>query len=288
MAPTDSPLKWHGGKAYLAQRIIGLMPPRRSAENPEGWLHYVEPYAGGLSVLLANDPEGISEVANDLNESLTRFWQVLSDERLFPRFVRHCQATPFSEAVYNDCRMVHENPHLWNRGAADSRMIALAYAFFVVCRQSLAGRMKDFATLSRTRTRRNMNEQASAWLTCVEGLPQVHERLKSVVILNRDALDVIRQQDGPHTLFYADPPYLHETRTTTGEYAHEMTYKQHAALLAVLGAIEGKFLLSGYPSELYDGFAAKHDWKRHDFELPNNAAGGATKRRMIEAVWANF
>ena len=41
------PLKWHGGKAYLAKKIIELMPPH---------LHYVEPYGGGLQVLLAKDP----------------------------------------------------------------------------------------------------------------------------------------------------------------------------------------------------------------------------------------
>lgn len=288
METIHPPLKYHGGKAYLAQRIVELMPPRRSKDNPDGYLHYCEPFAGGLSVLLANDPEGISEVANDLNGALTRFWQVLCDERLFTRFVRHCQATPFSEAVYNDCCMIHHNPHLWDRGEADSRMIVLAYAFFVVCRQSLAGRMDAFAPLSRTRTRRGMNEQASAWLTCVEGLPAVHARLKRVVILNRDALDVIRQQDGPQALFYADPPYLHETRATTGEYAHEMTYEQHVALLAVLGSIKGKFLLSGYASGLYDSMAAEHGWKRHDFTLPNNAAGGKTKRRMTESVYCNF
>ncbi len=84
--------------------------------------------------------------------------------------------------------------------------------FFITCRQSLAGRMEDFAPLSRTRTRRRMNEQCSAWLTAVEGLIEVHGRLKRVVILNRPALEVIRQEDGPQTLFYLDPPYLHQTR----------------------------------------------------------------------------
>jgi hypothetical protein len=46
-----------------------------------------------------------------------------------------------------------------------------AVNFFVRCRQSMAGRMRDFATLSRTRVRRGMNEQAAAWLSAVEGLP---------------------------------------------------------------------------------------------------------------------
>ena len=45
-------------------------------------------------------------------------------------------------------------------------------------------------------------------------------------------------------------------------------------------------ILSGYANKLYDRELAK--WGRHDFELPNNAAGGAVKRRMIESVWCNY
>src|SRR5262245_48010301 len=76
---TGRPIKRHGGKSYLAKRIVDLMPPR--AQNPNApadddpsWLHYVEPFFGGGAVLLALDPEGISEVANDLDGELTNFW----------------------------------------------------------------------------------------------------------------------------------------------------------------------------------------------------------------------
>jgi len=46
-SPLTQPLKWYGGKHYLAQRIIDRMPRH---------LHYVEPFGGGLAVLLAKDP----------------------------------------------------------------------------------------------------------------------------------------------------------------------------------------------------------------------------------------
>ena len=73
------PLKWHGGKYYLAARIVALMPQHK---------HYVEPYAGGLSVLLAKDPDGVSEVVNDLHGQLTNFWRVLQSEDTFDHFQR--------------------------------------------------------------------------------------------------------------------------------------------------------------------------------------------------------
>jgi hypothetical protein len=73
------------------------------------------------------------------------------------------------------------------------------------------------------------------------------------VILSGPALAVIRSQGGPRTLFYLDPPYLHETRSTTDEYGeHEMTEADHAELPGVLRQVRGKVMLSGYPSELYE------------------------------------
>jgi DNA adenine methylase len=131
-----------------------------------------------------------------------------------------------------------------------------------------------------------MNEQASAWLNAVEGLADVHTRLKRVVILNRDALEVIREQDARHTLYYLDPPYLGETRTSEEVYAHEMDVEQHCKLLDVVCKCQGRVMLSGYPSEMYD--RCLKDWTRHEFALPNQAASGKQKRRMTEVVWCNF
>jgi DNA adenine methylase len=267
------PLTWHGGKHYLASRIIALMPPHT---------HYVEPYFGGGAVLLAKDYEGVSEVVNDRNADLTNFWRVLQDPIDFAAFRRLLSVVPFSETEWEESDEV-PRPGFSGR-------VAAAANFFISCRQSLAGRMQQFASLSRTRTRRGMNEQASAWLQAVEGLPAVHERLRRVVILGaREANEVIIQQDGGQTLFYCDPPYLHETRASTGVYGpNEMDEAAHERLLLTLRSIAGRFLLSGYRSKLYDQFAAANGWRRHDFDLPNNAAGGKRKRRMVECVWSNF
>lgn len=279
------PLKWHGGKEYLAPKILALMPPRCAntnapASDDAGWLHYVEPYFGGGSVLLANDPVGISEVVNDKNVELTNFWRVLQDKDQCGEFVRIINMVPFSDHEYRNACQLRD-------GVAD--VVEAACRFFVRCRQSLSGRMKGFAGITRNRTRKGMNEQVSAWLNCIEGLPAVHERLKRVLILNDDALTVIRKEDGPRTLFYLDPPYLHETRATTTEYGeNEMSEQEHVELLLALDKIQGRFLLSGYRSKLYDNHAKTRGWNRHDFDLPNNAAGGKGKRRMTECVWCNY
>ncbi len=291
MANLTQPLKWHGGKYYLRNWIIGLMPPH---------LHYVEPFFGGGGVLLARDTrrdwmacgdkkmtaaeQGCSEVVNDLHGELINFWRVLQDPEHFETFRRRIEMTPFSEAEFDQAL-----EHSQQQGPdGDVSPIERAVQFFILARQSRQGLMKDFATLSRNRTRGRINEQASAWLGVVNGLADVHQRLKGVVILNQNATDVIRKQDGLKTLFYCDPPYVHESRSTTGEYAFEMTEADHEKLLATLAAIQGKFMLSGYPSELYSSWERKQNWNRHDFLIDNKAASGSVKEKKTECLWCNF
>jgi DNA adenine methylase len=275
------PLKWHGGKSYLATKIVALMPPH---------LHYVEPFAGGLAVLLTRDPEdprlrlssagdhrGVSEVVNDLDGQLVNFWRVIRDDAMFPRFQRQVEAIPFSRAEW-------EAAHCY---VSKGDPVADAVAFFVNCRQSRSGLRTGFSPITRNRTRRGMNGNASEWLSAVEGLPEVHARLRRVVVENIPALELIRREDGPATLFYCDPPYLHSTRTARKAYGtFEMAETEHRELLDVLHQCKGKVMLSGYPSKLYDEALA--DWARHTFDLPNQASGAKVKGRETEVLWCNF
>ncbi len=294
MKVLTQPLKWHGGKYYLRNWIVGLMPPH---------LHYVEPFFGGGGILLARDPDrdwmlspenpklpaalkGSSEVANDIHGELTNFWKVLQSTDDFEAFRQKVALTPFSQVEFEAAFDASEAAV--EKVDTSEHRVARAHRFFILARQSRQGLMRDFATLSRNRTRGRINEQVNAWLSVVDGLPDVHERLRKVLILNQDACDVIRKQDGPNTLFYCDPPYVHETRSTTADYHHEMTENQHRRLLDVLAGIEGRFMLSGYPSELYSQWEQKHGWKRHEYLIDNKAASGAVKEVKTECLWCNF
>lgn len=261
-------LKWHGGKHYLAPKFIDLMPPHQN---------YVEPYFGGGSVLLKKDPAGIAEVVNDLDGELTSFWRVMQDPQQFEKFVRVVNVMPFSEAEFD---------HAFREIEPEDK-VARAIAFFVRNRMSRAGNGKGFAPMTKNRTRGGMNEQASAFLGAVDGLPAICERLRRVVILNEPAVDVIRKMDTPKTLFYLDPPYLHETRASKNAYGpFEMSDENHRELLTKIKVVEGMVMLSGYPSPLYESMLG--DWHCEVFDMPNHAAGGLKKARETECVWMNF
>lgn len=262
------PLKFHGSKTYLADKIWELAPPH---------IHRVHLCGGAFNEGWNWPYENYSEVYNDIDGRLTNFFRVLQSEKMFALFRRKVEAIPFSQVEWEDAG-TKEIP---NR-------VQAAIAFFVQVRQSLAGRISSFAPLSRTRTRRGMNEQVSSWLRVVDGLPAVHKRLKRLVILNDKALEVLRTQDGKDTFFYIDPPYLPETRESKRVYKYEMSPEEHENLLKALVGIKGKFALSGYDNELYTRFEKEHGWHRREFELPNNAAGGKIKRRMVEVLWMNY
>jgi site-specific DNA-adenine methylase len=126
------------------------MPPR--CQNPNtpapddpGWCHYVEPFAGGLSVLLANDPHGISECVNDLNGDLVNFWRVLQGEKPFAEFCHKVTAIPLCEAEWRQAIDKLRRP------CKRPVCVPHALAFFICVRQSLAGRMKGFTALTRNR-----------------------------------------------------------------------------------------------------------------------------------------
>lgn len=263
------PVKWHGGKDYLAKWILSYFPGR------ETYTHYNETHAGGLSVLFNHDPHGKSEAVNDLDGDLTNFWRVLSQTP--DRMLRELWATPLSQEVWEASisRM------------ADSDAVRRATAFFVRYRQSRQGLGTSYCTPTR-RTRRGMNENVSAWLSAVDGLPEAHARLRQVEVRCMDAVEFIRRYDHEKALFYVDPPYLHSTRTARDAYQCEMSPVDHEKLLKCLSQIEGMFLLSGYPSDLYAQFENKFEWNRVEREIDNKASSKSTKEKKTEVLWFNY
>lgn len=267
----------------MANWIHSLAPPSVIDDPANGYTHRNIAYAGGLGEFWNWQPvDGISEAVNDCDGELTNFYAVLRSPELFEQLARCVEFTQFNEGSFQFTKANGLAAQVCNS------MVAKAWKFLVSYRMSRQGLGKDYATPT-TRTRRGMNENVSAWLSGIDSLPDCHERLRRVEVRNMDAIKFIEQYDHKRALFYLDPPYMPETRSSKGEYGpHEMTPPQHNHLLSALSMTDGKFMLSGYRCDLYDKWALNMGWFRVDREIDNKASSSKTKEKRIESLWTNY
>jgi DNA adenine methylase len=136
-------------------------------------------------------------------------------------------------------------------------------------------------------SRRNMAERNSAWLSNIEELSKIHNRLKNVIIENKDFREVIRDYDSEETLFYLDPPYILDTRRTGKIYTYEMTDEDYEDLIKILLGVKGNVILSNYKDPRFIELE-KNGWQRKDIKKAFscvNARNTKTKGYRIESIW---
>lgn len=281
------PIPVHGGKGrFMSSHIHALAEPFRydKERRPGGWFHRTTPFAGGLGETLSWPHEGISEVAGDIDGRIISFYKVLQGEETFDRFRRLAEVTPFSQALWEEAHSYFEVSPSQRPQTIDQAQQALY--LFILIRQSMSKRGDCFSPLTRTRLRGGKNEQVNSWLGAVEGLPEVHERLRRVVFLHQDAVKTIKQNDGANTLFLNDPPYFPVARTAPDVYAHEMKASQHEEFLKVTLSCSAWVMVCGYHCPMYDDYL--RNWDAHDFPVKNHSGKGKTKQDRTEVLWTNF
>lgn len=263
------PFVYYGAKQQIAPRIVELFPEHE---------HYVEPFAGSLSVLLAK-PEARMETVNDLDGDVMTFWRVLRERP--DEFERACALTPHSRA---ESLAARDRPDGLDE-------LERARRVWVALTQRRGGQ------LTHTGWRHNVNPAGNtmALTRYLDGYlarfaPAV-ERLRRVSLECRPALDVIHaygQHDG--VLLYVDPPYLASVRGgrhASHGYQHEMKHgADHAELAAALRQCAAAVVLSGYPSELYDElYAGWHQTGIRTYTGQGNGDAAAAAR--TEMLWSN-
>jgi hypothetical protein len=99
--------------------------------------------------------------------------------------------------------------------------------------------------------------------------------------LRGDALTFLQSYPfAPDDLIYCDPPYLLETLASRPRYRHNFSDEQHAELLASIGDLPCRVMISGYWSEMYADVLRR--WNSIHFEAMTRG-GMAT-----EWLWFNF
>jgi len=257
---------WYGGKFNHLDWLLPLLPRCR---------HYCEPFGGSAAVLLNRKPSPI-ETYNDIDGDVVNFFRVLRDR---PEELKRAIAlTPFSREEFY--LAVTESQ-------AQASDLERARRFYIRARQARTG-LAQTATLGRwanckNTSRAGMSGVVSRWLGGVEALDEIAARLLRVQIENRPAVDVIKLYDSSDTLFYCDPPYLHETRGDKNAYGFEMDIAAHKELADVLQKARGKVAVSGYRCDVMDRFFK--GWRR--FDAPKKQCHSIKQIRQ-ECLWMNY
>jgi len=261
------PFGWYGGKFSHLAWLLPLLPECH---------HYCEPFGGSGAVLLNRAPSPV-ETYNDLDGEVVNFFRVLRDEK--DKLVEAIGLTPFSrEEFARACRIDPELPALER-----------ARRFYVRARQVRTGLAQTaspgrWANCKNT-SRAGMSGAVSRWLGAVDDLPQIAERLLRVQIENRPAVDVIRLYDSPRTLFYCDPPYVHDTRGDAKAYGYELTDREHAELARILNNVSGMVAVSNYQCDLMDELYPPPKWHK---TVSGPRTNHATKGTRTEVIWTNY
>ena len=243
---------------------------------PNDATHFCDVFGGSAAVLINRDPAPV-ETYNDIDSDLVNFFATLRHPEDGQRLLKEIALTPFSR----------EELALACSGETGLDNVEQARRFYVRARQTRTGLAQSssegrWAQCILT-SRSGMAGAVSRWLGAVEGLPPIIDRLARVQIENAPALEVIRRYDTPETLFYLDPPYVHDTRGDKNAYHGEMTDFEHTELSNLLHEIRGRAAVSGYRSELYDSLYA--DWYRVD--APEKICHSVRQPRQ-ESLWLNY
>jgi DNA adenine methylase len=244
-------LRYYGAKFRLFSWIIGYFSQHYC---------YVEPFGGSAAVLLQKSPSPL-EVYNDLDGNVVNFFRMLRDRP--EELIRAIELTPYARDEYRLSRQPTDDD------------LERARRFYVYLWQSVGATPKGN---SGWRFQHSDNGYSVAkHFAKTDHLWQIVGRLKQVQIENDDAIKVVERFDTPETLFYCDPPYLPETRERNGRYREETTAEYHCQLAGVLNGIQGKAIISGYPSQLYNELYA--GWRRVEKSTTTNG------KAATECLW---
>jgi len=266
-SPKVLPFGWYGGKFSLLDWLLPLLPHCH---------HYCEPFGGSGVVLINREPSPV-ETYNDLDGEVVNFFRVLREQK--DKLIEAIGLTPFSRQEFvQACRV---DPSL--------SPLERARRFYVRARQVRTGLAQTaspgrWANCKNT-SRGGMSGVIRRWLGGTEDLAVIAERLIRVQIENRPATHVIRLYDAHDTLFYCDPPYVHETRGDAKAYGFEMADKEHEELADVLNSAKGMVAISNYHSPLMDRLYRSPKWRKL---VSGPRTIHSTKGKRCEVVWTNY
>jgi DNA adenine methylase len=255
-----TPITYYGGKQKLCKTILSLIPEHTL---------YCEPFIGGAAVFFAKDPSKV-EVINDTNQELINFYRVVQND--FTSLEKEVRISLHSRRLHRDAEVIYNNPHMFSE-------VKRAWAVWVLAAQSFSSILdgswgydiqKGTTSLKIRNKRESFTEEFAI-------------RLQNVQIECTDALRIINSRDSADSFFYCDPPYFNSDCGHYDGYSQE-DFKN---LLEMLSGIQGKFLLSSYPSPILQEFRTRENWSTKTFESKVSVNKGTGKSKT-EVLTCNY
>lgn len=261
--PNRPLLRYFGGKWMLASWVISHFPAHTK---------YIEPFGGGGSILLSK-PVVHAEIYNDLDSEIVNLFSVVRSR--LPELLDQIKLTPYArdefELAYEPCESSLEKAR---------RTLVRSWMGFT------SGATCGFRSGFRNDSSRATTLPVHDWASLPMAIERISNRLRSVIIENRDALAVMKQHDAPDALHYIDPPYVSEARSYgyKSVYNHEMTDEQHITMLSEVKTLKGMVIISGYDNQIYT--QSLSDWTT----VKRQASAGGGKDGALareEVLWIN-
>lgn len=232
---------WFGAKRKIAAQIVEIIGSHRV---------YWEPFCGSMAVLLLKPPCEM-ETVNDLHGDMINLARVIQDKEKGFQLYDKLSRTLYAEELWK------ESKERWMAGTSGSDLNR-AYDYFVVSWMGING-------VSGT-ARYNYNfamrwcvgggQGARRWRSTVESMPAWHKRLQNVVILQRDAFEILNNiKDDSFVVIYCDPPYFDKS----DKYLHDFAAEDHERLAKSLQRFKAARVIVSYYDDpkldgLYEGF----------------------------------
>lgn len=223
---------WIGGKNHLKNQIIPLIPNDCD--------RYIEVCGGAGWVLFGKEKlKGQMEVFNDIDGDLVN---------LYKQIKNHCSELQ-KEIDWIQSRELFRTYRYEIESGMELTDLQRAARYLYLIKCSFGSNRNSFATA----TKRICN--------IIDELPAYKERLKEVIIENRDFEDLIKTYDRSSAVFYIDPPYVSSEGYYNKKYV-SFDKNDHLRLNSVLKGIKGRFILSynacDFVCDMYKDFNIKY------------------------------
>lgn len=250
-------IPWIGGKSQLRKQIIPLI-----SKDTE---RYIEVFGGAAWVLFGKERcHGQLEVYNDINGNLVN---------LYMQIKNNCSELQ-NEIDWLQSREIFE--HYRKSISENEQMtdVQRAARFWYLIKSSFGANLHSFATSSK-----NLSKPA-------DELPLYRERLKNVVIENRDFEHIIKIYDRPKACFFLDPPYF-KTERYYNTRLNCFKMADHQRLKHILKGVKGRFILTYNDCEfirkMYKDYNIHGVYRFNLLSLPGN-----NREVFKEVIITNF